>query len=172
MSLVRSSNRLKNMRYTNTRFLFILAALLGICGCQQEDDFESISTPKQHTINASLDGAMTRTTFEGKENSYDLITKWQGHEHIRAYCHLFDTYSGTEPVKVSSVSPDGRSATFTYDVPDDWGNSESYDVVVFTTTCLPAVMEGKLYYNASLISLLLLSKFLSFRKVRLMKTAI
>lgn len=139
------------MRFTYIRSLFLLVALSALCSCQRENEYEPNSSQKRHTIIASFDGGMTRTTFESRENSFDLLTKWQGHEHVKVFCHLFDGYSGTEAIKIANVTEDGRSATFTYAVPDDWRDSDSYDVVVFTTTCLPAVMDDKLYFNASII---------------------
>ncbi len=94
----------------------------------------------------------TRTTFESQAGSYDLLTKWQGHEYIKVFLNVDDAYNdAVRTVQVSKISADGSGATFSYKVPDEWEEAESYKVKMFTSTCLPAIMDSKVYYNASII---------------------
>ena len=87
-----------------------------------------------------------------KDGSYNLLTKWQGHEYIQIFLKDGDTYNETErKVQVSKVTQDGTGATFSYRVPDEWGAIDSYDVKMFTSPCFPKMMDGKVYYNASII---------------------
>lgn len=135
------------MRYQPT--LFFLAAIFLLCSCQRENEY---SSHRYHMINASLGDSGTRTTFESQAGSYDLLTKWQGHEYIKVFLNVDDAYNdAVRTVQVSKISADGSGATFSYKVPDEWGESDSYKVKMFTSTCLPAIKDGKVYYNASLI---------------------
>ncbi len=138
------------MRYSNIRIAVIIVSLALFSSCQGEKS--SYSPSRRHVIEASLRESMTRTILEEKDASFDLMTKWQGHEHIKVFYRELDTYNGVVPlIKVSEVTANGIGATFVYDVPREWGNTNSYEVKIFTTPCQPVVVDEKLYFNASII---------------------
>lgn len=136
------------MKMNHTRQLFWIASLVILCSCQRE---ESPISAKRHTINASL-STSTKTILEEQDGSFDLLTKWQGHEYIKVFVMTDGEYNETaRSVQVSEVTTDGSGATFSYRVPDEWGDSDFYEVKMFTSTCRPAIKDNKLYYNASII---------------------
>lgn len=133
-------------------FIIPIAAvsILVIGSCHEEEDFAG--TPTYHVITARLEDSGTRTLLQEIPNSYNLTTKWQGHEFINVFYMMTDTYHATAPmVQVSEITDDGFGATFTYKVPPEWDKSDVYNVKLFTSPCFPKVKDGKLYYNASII---------------------
>lgn len=103
-----------------------------------------------HEIEASL-GTTTKTIFEQSPNSYDLTTKWQGHEYLHIFCHEGVSYSkNILQVQIQDVFENGRVGIFSYAVPSDWGANDSYQVACFTSACYPQVKDKDLYYNASI----------------------
>lgn len=135
-----------NIRIAKAVLLFVSCAVISSCLNEPEE-----TGPKYHSVRASLDDG-TRTLLTEREGSYNLYTRWQGHENIKVFCQNVDGYNASVPtVQIEKVTPDGTGATFSYKVPEEWEEGETYTVKMFTTTCLPVVHEGKLYYNASII---------------------
>ncbi len=129
----------------------ISAALLYVAsGCLVEES--STSAPNIHVINASLENSDTRAILIQEPESYNLFAKWQGHEYIKVFYLMTDEYHSNAPlVQVSEITNDGLGATFTYKVPAEWDKKDTYDVKLFTSPCNPKMMDGKVYYNASII---------------------
>lgn len=113
---------------------------------------DMVNAPNYHVISARFENSGTRTVFEEIPSSFDLTTKWQGHEYINVFYMMTDSYHETTPqVQVSEITEDGFGATFTYKVPEEWDKNDVYDVKLFTSPCFPKMMDGKVYYNASII---------------------
>lgn len=128
----------------------VTSYIFAISGCQMEEDI--VSAPDYHVISARFENSGTRTIFEEIPSSFNLTTKWQGHEYINVFYMMTDSYHETTPqVQVSEITEDGFGATFTYKVPEEWDKNDVYDVKLFTSTCFPKMMDGKVYYNASII---------------------
>ena len=139
-----------NAFYIRVSLLAAAAALFW--GCNNEElEMLSGRHSNQHTIQAYFDLSGTRAILEGRENSYDMSAKWLANDHIRVFYNTGEKYSGTDPIVVSEVTPDGLGATFQYNVPSAWGKHDTYDVKIFTIPCYPAAKDEKLFFNASLI---------------------
>ena len=128
----------------------VIASVIAITGCLKEEI--SPETPTYHIISARLEGSGTKAVLQEIQNSYDLTAKWQGHEYIYVFYRMTDSYHKGDPLKVqvAEITPDGSGATFTYRVPAEWDKSDVYKVKMFTSPCNPKLVDGKIYYNASL----------------------
>ena len=130
--------------------LIATSFILALSGCQVEKDMTSV--PRYHVITARIGDSGTRTIMQEIPNSFDLTTKWQGHEYINVFYMMTDTYNEIPlKVQVSAITDDGFGATFTYKVPEEWDKSDVYDVKLFTSPCFPKYKDGKIYFNASII---------------------
>ncbi len=137
---------MKQLSTIHIAALFVLA----VGGCQTQESMTD--SPDRHVISARLEDSGTKAVMEGIPNSLNLVTKWQGHEHINVFYKMTDTYNSTTPtVQVSEITDDGYGATFTYKVPEEWDKSDVYDVKLFTTPCFPKLVGNKIYYNASIV---------------------
>lgn len=125
--------------------------LIMASGCQENDTV--YSGERLCTVQASFGDNTTRVGLVQDANSRDMITKWQEDDRINVILMKGTEYIDLGTVPIHDISENGKNCVFQYALPDDFDASEGYRLSCFTNNCKPVIIDGDVFYNASLIRL-------------------
>lgn len=141
------------------KHIYYIAALFMMlqAGCNDTESTDQLPDGREVKVTATLGTSATRALTTTDENSLKLTTRWQVIDQIAVYVANADGTIFLGNVPIRDISADGRTATFSYKLPDDFLNNTagSYRLMCFTGYCYPTLSEqfpyyNLLYYNASL----------------------
>ncbi len=121
----------------NRFFLGVVSALLLITGCTNDEIVNEQPTPDagegKITITASMpnESTQTRLSLEQQAGMLAIITKWKVGDEIRFYFKQGDNFSPTSTavtLTAENISGDGKSATFTVNVPSGIDTGAAFTV--------------------------------------------
>lgn len=144
--------KMKNIYST----LFVLLSVPMLFSCS-EDAFESAGNAKLRLV-ASL--GSTRASMSIKDNSLDVVSRWEPDDHIQVYCakNGDDYLPDSKSVGASNIAREGASAEFIFEPLDSWKDrkgkiDEDSKFAYITNRCYPKYdsESKKLYINASLL---------------------
>ena len=134
---------MKTFRIFNNVSAYLLV-LCVILSCRMEDS-EFVATQSVTTISASFDNGTTKVSME--ESSLSLVSRWSAGDQ-------FDIYANGEQlarnVPAGNFSEDWKSCSFGVSLPEDKYQGD-IELVCATTNGNPTVIDGKLFFNASIV---------------------
>ncbi len=123
--------------------------LLVVNGC---NEIESVFRGENlRTVQASFEDKTTRVSLVPAANSADMITKWQQDDRIHVILMNGTQYIDVGRVPVRDISENGKSCIFQYALPKELESVAGYGLSCFTDICSPEIIDGDVYYNASLM---------------------
>lgn len=105
-------------------------------------------------------GAPTRVGMSIRENSLDVVSRWEGSDHLQVYCAKdgFSYLNDVKDVSISEIYDNGESAKFVFNANDSWKDkngelSEESKFAYITNRCSPKYdnEKKKLFINASVL---------------------
>ena len=119
------------------KFNFILAALFMIAaGCSKQEFKEAVQ--QNHTSVITLQATMPETTDEEPDTraTYEsdgaavsgVVMKWTAGDKLRLCFKKGDSYYHKDAeIDASNISSDGKTATFTWEMPTEIGDGDTFD---------------------------------------------
>ena len=150
------------------KYICVFASTLFFVACSEQDvapagqricEVTAIFPEDMNKIRMSSDGTFSepnaggphKVRLEQSDNSGDLIAKWQDDDKISVVMADGNDVRNPISVPVRNLSADHKSCTFRYELPEDWINLDNgYELSCFTSNCAPKVVNGHVYYNASM----------------------
>ncbi len=130
-------------------YVMSVITLLMVSGCKDSD--ASYSGERIRTVQASFEGSKTRVGLVPGDNLLDMTTKWQDDDRIHVILMKGVDYTDIGTVPVHDISGNGKNCYFQYALPEGFDDSDGYELSCFTENCSPEIIDGDVYYNASLI---------------------
>lgn len=126
-----------------------VVTLIMASGCQENETV--YNGERLCTVQASFGDNTTRVGLVQDANSRDMITKWQEDDRINVILMKGTEYIDLGTVPIHDISENGKNCFFQYALPEDFDASEGYRLSCFTNNCKPVIIDGDVFYNASLI---------------------
>lgn len=112
--------------------LLISAILLVAFACSEDLSRTSIEQSRTITLRVQMTSNATRISMEQEEGTKNLLTKWhEGDELSLVFRQEGKNYNG-ETVKIKDISPDGRGAVISTNLPAMVLYEKPYSIIGFT----------------------------------------
>ena len=134
-----------------TIYPLLLLTTLTFCACQETD--MALTGQRLRTVHATVSDNTTRVSLAENTETQDMIASWQPDDRIYVILGQGTTYYDIGSVPLDEITADGKSCVYQYALPDEVNaaNSDGYELMCFTTNCNAKVVDGDVYYNASLL---------------------
>lgn len=139
--------------------LILLIFLVPFVSACTEDTLEN-KTVTQLEVIATFNEPGTRANMSIRENSLDVVSRWNGSDHLKVFCSKTgEEYSEEfKDISISEVIDEGRSAKFVFEPLKSWKNDngeidDDSKFAYITNRCFPVYDKDakKLFINASLL---------------------
>ncbi|MCQ2144961.1 MAG: choice-of-anchor D domain-containing protein [Bacteroidales bacterium] len=129
--------------------LYVFAAGMLLGGCA----IESPEAPRGNkvTVTASMRNDDTKVALYQDDTSLSLFAAWEYEDDYVVPILNNGMYKKAQRTKVYNISDDRMTASFNYELEDDYFIPDAgYQFLCFTENCNAMIIDDEVYYNASL----------------------
>lgn len=136
------------MKHNYLSIYVIAAGILMPCGCA----VESPEAPRGGRVDVTASiGNDTRVVLSADDETLNLISRWEyDDEYVVPFLNN-GRYTKVRRTKVTDLSEDCKTASFYYELDDDFFIPDNgYQFLCFTENCNAMIIDDEIYYDASL----------------------